>query len=118
MSNLEILSWSWAITYIISLPGLWMVFKKLGITSWYSVIPIFNFMVLMNYYNLSLWLLLLIFLIPAWMVIIFLVNYKVAKSFDQGIGLAIGLTFWFTKPIFISFLGFGNQEFIGKEGLV
>lgn len=110
--------WSWTISYVISLPGLWMVFKKLEIEAWYGIIPIFNFIVLMKYYELSLWLLLLLLIGPAWLIMHFLVNYKLSKSFGLNVGCAIGLSLWFTRPVFISILGFGQYEFIGKEGLV
>jgi len=118
MSNLEILSLSWLIAYLICIPGLWMIFKKLEIIPWYSLIPIFNFIVLMKYYQLSMWYLVIIIFGPIWLIFMFLVNYKIAKSFGLGFGFALGLTLWFTSPIFTNLLGFGNYEFIGKEGIV
>lgn len=118
MSNLEILGLSWLIAYLLSIPGLWMLFQKLQIIPWYSLIPIFNFILLMKYYELSMWFLLLILLGPIWLIFMFLLNYKIARSFGSSIGFALGLIFWFTSPIFTNLLGFGKYEFIGKEGIV
>jgi hypothetical protein len=72
----------------------------------------------MIFFKISLWLLLLIIFPYALVILEFIIAYKMAKSFDKGIGFAVGLSFWFTRPIFIAILGFGKYEFIGTEGLV
>jgi len=118
MNTLKILLFIWTMAYLLSMPGLWMLFRKLEIIPWYSLIPVFNLIVLMEYFEVNLWYLLLMSIQPAGVALLFYINYKLAKSFGEGIGIAIGLTIWFTKPIFITILGFGNYEFIGKEGIV
>jgi len=106
------------LAYIVSIPGLWQTFKKLDINPWWSPWPFVNDVVLMRHYNFSIWLISLFFFPPLSLPILVLLNYKLSKSFDQNVGFTIGLSFWFTYPIFISLIGFGRYEFIGKEGLV
>jgi hypothetical protein len=118
METLKIFFAVWVLAFILSIPGLWQVFKKLDIEAWKSLIPFYNFIVLMLYFKISLWYLLFLFFPYAILILEFIVGYRMAKSFGLDIGFAIGLTFWFTKPIFISILGFGNHEFIGREGIV
>ncbi len=118
MKTLEILLQIWFITLLFSLPGFWFLFKKLGLTPWKGIIPILNFIVLMQFFNLSLWYLLLI-LIPYGLIVLeFLIGYRLSKSFGYNVGFALGFAFWISKPIFITFLGYGKSEFIGTEGLV
>lgn len=117
MTNLEILFTMWTIAYLTSIPGMWVLFKKLGINPRHSLLPLVNFVVLMRFYQQSLWLLIL-FITPIGLIYIAILNYKIAKSFGLNIGFAIGLSLWFTKPIFINLLGFGNHEFIGNDGMV
>ena len=118
METLKILSTIYLSTYLLAIPGKWYVFEKLGIAPWKSIIPIYSTIVLMLFFDISMWFLLLLLFPYALMLLEFIIGYKISRSFDQNIGFAIGLTFWFTKPIFISILGFGKYQFIGKEGMV
>lgn len=72
----------------------------------------------MQFFNLSLWYLLLMIIPYGLLILEFLIGYRLSKSFGYDVGFALGFTFWITKPFFVTHLGFGKREFIGKEGII
>jgi hypothetical protein len=118
METLKLLGSIYLFAYLFSIPGMWKTFKKIGLNPWLSPWPFVNYIMLMRYFKMH-FILMILFLIPGPSLLVFaFVNYKLAQSFSFGVLFAIGLTFWFTCPIFITILGFGKYEFIGSEGLV
>jgi hypothetical protein len=96
---------------ILVIAGLWRVFTKAGKPGWAALIPIYNFIVLLQIAGKPAWWFLL-FLIPGVnFVILILVMIGVAKAFGKGTGFTLGLLF--LSPIFVPVLGFGNSRYVG-----
>lgn len=96
---------------VIMIVSLWIIFKKAGKPGWAAIIPLYNAYML---YDISFGngLFFLTSLIPVVnIVFLFILNYKLAKSFDKGIGYFLGLTF--LSFIFYPLLAFSKSEYIG-----
>lgn len=97
---------------VLIIAALWRVFTKAGKPGWAAIIPIYNFIVLLDIAGKPVWWIVLL-LIPLVNVIVLLLIYiDLAKAFGYGIGFAIGL--WFLAPIFLLILGFGGAQYQGR----
>ncbi len=92
----------------------WKIFTKAGKPGWACIIPIYNFIVLLEIIGKPWWWLLL-FLIPFVNVIfaIWMTNL-LAKSFGKNEGFTVGLVL--LPFIFVPILGFGDAEYEGPAG--
>jgi hypothetical protein len=94
--------------------GAWRVFEKAGKPGWAAVVPIYNFVVLLEITGQPFWWILPIFL--CWWVCLgfvfyFFVCLGLARSFGFGLGFAVGL--FFLAPVFLLILGFGDYRYVG-----
>jgi hypothetical protein len=93
------------------LAGLWKTFEKAGEAGWKGIIPIYNFWVLMEIIGRPGWWLILFFIPVVGTIVWIVVSLDLAKSFDHGVGFAIGL---FIFPfIFFVILGWGESQYQG-----
>ncbi|MFV0274625.1 MAG: DUF5684 domain-containing protein [Bacilli bacterium] len=89
----------------------WKIFKKAGKPGWYSLIPIYNQIMLLEICGLPVWYFVL-YMIPLVNIYVFnITNIKLAKKFNKGTGFIIGLLF--ATPIFYIILGFGKVQYSG-----
>lgn len=91
--------------------GYWKVFVKAGKPGWGAIIPFYNMYCL---YEISFgngWLFLLIFVPCVDIVMLIIMNVKLAQAFGQSGGFAVGLIF--LPFIFVPMLGFGNAQYNG-----
>lgn len=89
----------------------WKVFVKAGRPGWAVLVPFYNAYVFLKIAGRPGWWLLL-FLIPLVNIVIgFIVQIDIAKSFGKSVGFAMGLIF--LGPIFYAILGFGQAEYKG-----
>lgn len=96
---------------ILVIAGWWMVFKKAGQPGWAAIVPIYNYVVLLNVVGRPLWWILL-FLIPLVNIAIAIViHIDLAKSFGKGAGFGVGLAL--LSFIFYPILGFGEARYLG-----
>ncbi len=101
------------VVYILSVIGMWKVFRKAGCMGWLSIIPIANAFVLCKiawgrYAWAWLW------IIPfVNIVIMILTYYKLAKAFGHGAGYTVGLIL--LPLIFFILLGFGSDQYLGPD---
>ncbi len=103
----------WLAVTILMLVSLWRVYAKAGRPGWASLIPIYNFYVMLQIAGKPGWWLLLMFVPVVNLVIALLTVVGVAKSFGKGGGFAAGLIF--LPFIFYPVLGFGEAEYIGAQ---
>ncbi len=112
--------------YVLEIIAMWRIFEKSGEAGWKALIPLYNLYILCKIINFNWWLLLgfLIFLVPffGWVIgwifsglyiviLKFVINYNLAKSFNKGLFFALGLFFF--APFFYLILGFGSAEYYG-----
>jgi len=101
--------------YVVTAIGLWKMFEKAGKPGWAGIIPIYNFVVLLQIAGKPIWWILPIILCPCiGLIPWFFLCSSTAKSFGQGTGFAIGLFILF--PIFALILGFGDSKYLGPAG--
>jgi hypothetical protein len=99
---------------IFVIAALWKVFEKAGQPGWASIIPFYNSYVILKIAGKPGWWLLL-YLIPVVnLVIHIIVMIDFARSFGQGTGFGIGLTF--LSIIFMPILAFSDAKYIGAPG--
>ena len=96
---------------VLIIAGLWKIFAKAGKPGWTSIIPIYNFIVLLEIVGRPTWWVILAFIPIVNVVIIIMVYIDLAKSFGKGVGFGLGLTF--LSPIFVCILGFGSAQYKG-----
>ena len=92
--------------------SVWKVFTKAGKPGWAAIVPIYNWIVLLEIVEKPTWWVVLILLVPVANIIVMIIALmalaeKFGKSAGFGIGLAfLGIIFW---PI----LGFGSAKYVG-----
>lgn len=91
--------------------GMWLIFQKAGEAGWKSIIPIYNIWVLCEIIGRPGWWVLLYFIPFVGFIVWVIMMIDLAKSFDRGIGFAIGLMF--LPVIFYPLLGFSDMQYYG-----
>ena len=87
----------------------WKVFKKAGKNGWEAIVPIYNFIVLLEITNLPMWYIALFFVPIGNIIVMFLIYIELAKKFGQSAGFGVGLVF--LNPIFMAILAF-NKNYV------
>ena len=93
------------------LAGLWKTFEKAGEAGWKGIIPIYNFWVLMEIIGRPGWWFILLFIPVIGTIVWIVVSLDLAKSFDHGIGFAIGLMIF--PFLFFVILGWSEAQYQG-----
>ena len=106
------------IVYVITVAGMWKVFEKAGKPGWAAIIPIYNYIVMLEIVGKPIWWIFLI-LVPCTSLIftIWTINL-LSKSFGNSEGFTVGLVI--LPFIFFPILGFGSSKYLGpsaKEAL-
>jgi hypothetical protein len=91
--------------------GMWLIFQKAGEAGWKSIIPIYNIWILMEIIGRPGWWVILYFIPVVGFVIWVITMIDLAKSFDHGLGFAIGLMF--LPMLFYPVLGFSEMQYYG-----
>jgi hypothetical protein len=94
----------------------WKIYTKAGKPGWAILIPIYNFIVLLEIVGKPLWWFLLMLIPFVNFIILIIVLNQLSKSFGYGVGFTLGLIF--LAPIFILILGFGGAKYVGPGGAV
>ncbi|MBV9359330.1 MAG: signal peptidase I [Chloroflexi bacterium] len=97
--------------YVIFVIGAWKVFSKADRPGWWSIIPIWNAIVLLQITGRSGWWV-LGYLVPLLNLFVQIRwGLEMAQSYGRGIGFAIGLIL--LEPLFLVILGFGDAAYLG-----
>ena len=101
------------IGWIIAVIGMWKTFEKAGKPGWAAIIPIYNYIVMLEIVGKPIWWIIL-FLVPCANIIIpiWVINL-LAKSFGKSEGFTIGLLL--LPFIFFPILGFGSATYLGPS---
>lgn len=92
----------------------WIIFEKAGKRGWYSLVPVYGVLVLLQIIGKPWWWILL-FLIPFANIVfaIWMLNL-LSKSYGKNEGFTVGLIL--LSFIFYPILAFGNAKYIGPAG--
>lgn len=91
--------------------GWWKIFTKAGEAGWKSIIPVYNFIVILKIVGRDWWWVILMLIPIVNFIILIIVSLDLAKSFGRGTGFGIGLAF--LSFIFAPILGFGSDTYKG-----
>lgn len=98
---------------VLSVVGMWMLFKKANKAGWRSLVPILNLYTLVQIADGS-GIKCILLLIPVIGVIYhILLNLRLARAFGKGLFFGLGLILF--TPLFLLFLGFGGAEYRGAR---
>ena len=89
----------------------WKVYTKAGKPGWAVIIPIYNFIVLLEIVGKPWWWFLLALIPIVNIVIIIIVYHRLSLSFGKGAGFTVGLIL--LSFIFWPILGFGSATYQG-----
>ncbi len=101
----------WLICVTVTIAGMWGSFSRAGRPGWACIVPIYNYLVIIDIAGKPWWWIFM-FMIPIanlYFVIVTIVNFT--ASYGRGVGFAIGLIF--LPFIFWPLLGFGDSEHQG-----
>lgn len=101
--------------FIAVVAGMWQIFEKGGEAGWKAIIPIYNIWILLKIIGRPEWWIILFFIPFVNFIVWIIVSLDLAKSFDHGVGFAIGLIIlpW----LFYIILGWGESQYYGPAAV-
>lgn len=99
----------WLVFVILVIAGMWKVFEKAGQKGWKSIIPIYNYIILLRMIKKPEWWVLFLFVPIVNIVVPFIILYHLAKAFNKDVGFMFGMAF--LPFIFYPILGFGTATY-------
>ena len=96
---------------VLMIVSMWKIFTKAGKPGWASIIPIYNFIVLLEIVGKPIWWILLLLIPLVNFIIIIMVTHRLSLSFGQGVGTTILLII--LPVIGYPMLGFGSATYAG-----
>ena len=98
---------------VIVIIGKWKIYEKAGKPGWAAIIPIYNWIVMLEIVGKPVWWVIL-FLIPCVNIIFLIWTLNLlSKSFGQTEGFTVGLVL--LGVVFYPILGFGNYQYLGPS---
>lgn len=104
----------YAAIIILMVAAFWTIFKKAGKPGWACLIPIYNFIVLLEITGKPWWWILLMLIPIANIVFIIIIYHNLSLSFGKDVGFTIGLIL--LGIVFFPILAFGEAKYIGPGG--
>lgn len=99
----------WLAIVILIIVSMWKIYQKAGQHGWASIVPIYNYIVLLEITGKPIWWILLFFIPLINIIFIIIVYNELSKSFGQNVGFTLGLIF--LPFIFYPMLAFGNYTY-------
>ncbi|GIL22095.1 MAG: hypothetical protein BroJett042_06080 [Bacteroidota bacterium] len=104
----------WLVVLVFYLFCMWKIFEKAGKPGWAAIIPIYNYIVLLEIVGKPVWWVILL-LIPFVNIFVgFYIIHLLSKSFGHDIGFTLLLIF--LGFIGIPMLAFGSSKYVGPAG--
>jgi len=99
----------WLAVVVLLIASWWKVFTKAGKPGWAAIIPIYNYIVLLQIAGKPVWWIFL-FLIPLANIIVLILMYAgISRNFGKGTGFTLGLIF--LGIIFFPILAWGSAQY-------
>ena len=95
--------------FVLQIVALWKIFIKAGQPGWASIIPVYNFYVLLVVAGKPGWWLVLMFIPLVHIVIAILMSLGIANNFGKDTGFGVGLAF--LPFIFFPILAFSDAKY-------
>lgn len=97
---------------IVLIASMWKIFTKAGRPGWAAIVPVYNFIVLLEIVNKPLWWILLLFVPLVNLIAIIIIYHELSKAFGKGVGMTI---LYFVFGIGFIILGFGDATYQGSK---
>lgn len=97
------------IILVLMIAGMWKAFQKAGKPGWAAIIPIYNFIVMLEIAGRPLWWIVLLIIPFVNFIVLILINIDIARKFGKGVGFAIGMLI--LPFVFWPMLGFGDAQY-------
>ena len=94
---------------ILMVASMWRIFTKAGKPGWAAIIPIYNFVVMLQIAGKPIWWIIGLLIPFVNFIVMILLCVGVAKAFGKGVGFALGMLF--LGPIFYPILAFGSATY-------
>jgi Family of unknown function (DUF5684) len=94
---------------LIIIASLWKIFTKAGKPGWAAIVPIYNFIVILEITCKPIWWIILLLIPFVNIIIIIILLVELAKRFGKGVGFAIGMLI--LPFIFYPMLAFGDSKY-------
>ncbi len=112
-------NWLGTIIYLVIvvlwLAGMWKVFEKAGKPGWAAIIPIYNFIVLLELVGKPMWWIILLLIPIVNIVILILISMELAVCFGKSKGWGIGML-CILPFVGYPLLGFGDATYSKPAG--
>jgi hypothetical protein len=94
--------------------GLWRIFAKAGKPGWAAIVPVYNYIILLEIIGRPEWWVVLLFIPGVNLVMLIIMMIDLARSFGKGGGFVVGLIL--LPYVFLPILGFGSAQYVGPVG--
>ncbi len=98
---------------VVMILAMWKIYAKAGQPGWAALVPIYNFVVLLQIVNKPVWWIILLFVPVVNFVISIILSLELAKVFGKSGGFAAGLIL--LPVVFYPLLGFGDASYVGAR---
>ena len=102
------------IIFLLLIISMWKIYAKAGKPGWACLIPIYNYIVLLQIVGKPWWWLFLLLIPIVNIVIAIIIIHKLSVSFGHGAGFTIGLLI--LGVFFYPILAFGSSKYVGPGG--
>lgn len=101
------------VVLVISIAVMWKLFVKAGKPGWACLIPIYNWIVILEIIERPLWWFLLLCIPVVNIIFYIIITFDFAKAYGKDIGYGFGLLF--LSIIFGPILAFGDAQYTGVQ---
>lgn len=99
---------------VVMVAAMWKVFTKAGQPGWASLVPLYNFLVMLKIIGKPSWYIVLAFVPLANFYLFITLAFGMAKAFGKSTGFGVGLLL--LGPVFYPMLAFGDATYQGPDG--
>jgi hypothetical protein len=102
----------WIAIAVISIIAMWKIFAKAGKPGWAAIVPIYNYIILLEIIGRPWWWLLLMFIPFVNFVVLIIMMLDLGKAFGKDAVFSVFLLIIFSLVGFL-ILGFGKDKYVG-----
>ena len=98
---------------VLMIASVWTIFTKAGKPGWAAIIPIYNYIVMLEVVKKPIWWIVLMLIPLVNLIVGIIICIELAKVFGKSTGFGIGIIF--LGIIFLPMLAFGDAKYIADE---
>lgn len=95
---------------IFMIASIWKIFTKAGKPGWAAIVPIYNYVVLLEIVKKPIWWIVLMLIPIVNFIVLIIIMIELAKAYGKSGGFAAGLIL--LGPIFFPILAFGDATYV------